>query len=285
MMLFLAALAGGLVGLGLVLGVAGWMGAELPTISLQPITRRLDRDTVVKGAIMAAAALIVWFGTHWLVMSLAAAFVVWLWPTIRATYTAEKRQITRLEALATWTESLRDTIAGASGLPQAIALSAETAHPEIRPQLQRLMGQVRAQVPLPAALAQLGADLADPDADETIAALVLSSRLQSAGLQASLSELASITRAKLDMRVKIDEDRRTNRSSALVILGIIVAIATAMAFFSGGFLAAYASPLGQLWLTMVLGIWTAAFIGIKRSTSGVRSPRFLGNVEKLAGER
>ena len=44
----------------------------------------------------------------------------------------ERRSIIRLEALATWTESLRDTIAGAVGLERAIAASLRAAAPSRR---------------------------------------------------------------------------------------------------------------------------------------------------------
>ena len=53
----------------------------------------------------------------------------------------ERRAIERLEALATWTEALRDTIAGAVGLEQAIPATAVNAAPAIKPGLNLLVDQ------------------------------------------------------------------------------------------------------------------------------------------------
>ena len=62
-------------------------------------------------------------------------------------------QVERLEALATWTESLRDSIAGSIGLEEAIRHSLTAAPPVLQPALQRLEGRLRVQIPLPQALA------------------------------------------------------------------------------------------------------------------------------------
>ena len=61
----------------------------------------------------------------------------------------------RVEALAAWTESLRDTIAGAVGLEQAIPASVRAAAPALRPHLDALVDRLRARMPLPDALAAL----------------------------------------------------------------------------------------------------------------------------------
>ena len=62
-------------------------------------------------------------------------------------------QVERLEALATWTESLRDSIAGSIGLEEAIRHSLTAAPPVLHPALLRLEGRLRVQIPLPQALA------------------------------------------------------------------------------------------------------------------------------------
>ena len=57
----------------------------------------------------------------------------------------------KVEALAAWSESLRDTIAGAVGLEQAIPASAYAAGPAIRADLITMADRLRVRMPLPEA--------------------------------------------------------------------------------------------------------------------------------------
>ncbi|MEV7908341.1 hypothetical protein AB0P04_42785, partial [Streptomyces anulatus] len=58
------------------------------------------------------------------------------------------------EGLAAWTESLRDTIAGAAGLEQAIPSSIRAAAPMLRPHLVSLVDRLHTRMPLPDALSR-----------------------------------------------------------------------------------------------------------------------------------
>ena len=70
----------------------------------------------------------------------------------------------RLEGLAIWTESLRDTIAGAVGLEQAIPSSLRVAAPTIRGPLENLVDRLHTRVPMPEALRRFADELNDPSA-------------------------------------------------------------------------------------------------------------------------
>ena len=70
--------------------------------------------------------------TRWLVAGVGVALLVFAWRGLSGA-AGERRALARLEALATWTESLRDTIAGAVGLEQAIPASLRVAAPVIKP--------------------------------------------------------------------------------------------------------------------------------------------------------
>src|SRR4029079_6159365 len=121
-----------------------------------------------------AAAALVLAVTRWPVAALGlGALVIW-WPALFGGTTAEQRQIAALEALVTWTETLRDTIAAHASLEQAIPASAVHAPVLIRPALVRLRGPWRARVPMEQALSAFAAELDDPSADLVIAALMLS---------------------------------------------------------------------------------------------------------------
>jgi hypothetical protein len=148
-----ALLAGAALGLGLFVAVLAVVGVpqrpagrpgrrSTPGGGLQDRTKRLIWGVGV--------GLVVLLATGWIVAALALGLLAAYWDRIAGSSAAEKRGITRLEALASWTESLRDTIAGAIGLEQAIPATAATAGSSIRPSLNLLVDRLRIREPLPA---------------------------------------------------------------------------------------------------------------------------------------
>jgi Flp pilus assembly protein TadB len=128
--------------------------------------------------------------------------------------------VARIDALAAWTESLRDTIAGAVGLEQAIPATAHAAAPMIRDELQSLSDRLRVRVPLPEALQRFADELDDSGADLIIAALILNARLRGPGLRDVLSSLAESARAELDMRQRVNAGRRSTERSVQIVVGV-----------------------------------------------------------------
>ena len=158
----------------------------------------------------------------------------------------------RLEALATWTESLRDTIAGAVGLEQAIPASLRAAAPSLRDPLARLVDRLHTRVPMPDALRRFADDLDDPGADLIIAALIINARLRGPGLRDLLGALSASVREELDMRRKVNAERRSTRRSAQIVVGVSVGLALGLAVFNHSYVHTYDSPLGQLVLVVVV---------------------------------
>ena len=136
---WVAVLLGAGIGGALLLLIAGIRGVAVdPTRPPSRVAPGGDGAAVAGGcpvgswAAVAVAALTLAV-TRWPVAAAGmAALVVW-WPALFGGTTAEQRQIAALEALVTWTESLRDTIAAHASLEQAIPASAVNAPPLIRP--------------------------------------------------------------------------------------------------------------------------------------------------------
>jgi len=181
----------------------------------------------------------------------------------------------RLEALATWTESLRDTIAGAVGLEQAIPATAATAHPLIRPHLLRLVGRTEARQPLSVALRRLAADLADPSADLVVAALILNAELRGPGLRQTLTALAASAREEVEMRRRIEAGRRGIRRGVRIVVGVTVGFVGLLALFNREYLRAYDSPVGQGALLVVVGVFASGFLMLRRLAVVDMPDRFL----------
>ena len=155
----------------------------------------------------------------------------------------------RLEALATWTESLRDTIAGAVGLEQAIPASLRAAAPSLREPLARLVDRLHTRVPMPDALRRFADDLDDPSADLIIAALIINARLRGPGLRDLLGALSGSVREELDMRRKVNAERRSTRRSAQIVVAVSVGLALGLAVFNQSYVQGYNSPArpGSCW--------------------------------------
>jgi Flp pilus assembly protein TadB len=261
----LAVLAGAIAGSGAFLFVVALRG--LPPAASGPggggLQRRLRQVVGVRGAaalVAGAAALAV---TRWAVAGIGVALLAFSWSGLSGA-AGERRALARLEALATWTESLRDTIAGAVGLEQAIPASVRVAAPSLQPALVRLVDRMHTRVPLPDALLRFADDLDDPGADLIIAALVINARLRGPGLRDLLTSLSGSVREELDMRRKVNADRRSTRRSVQIVVAVSVGMALALAMFDHAFLAPYDGLLGQFVLVIVAAIYAAGILWLRR---------------------
>jgi Flp pilus assembly protein TadB len=261
------ALFGGAVFL-LVVSFTGWPLA--PVDPAKPGRRR--RRTVGARSLQsrllwaAAAFLVILVLTRWLVPALIAALIAAFWDQLVGNSKVERLAILRLEALATWTESLRDTIAGAVGLEQAIPASVGATPPVIRPQLNLLVDRLRVREPLPDALVKFADDLDDPSADMIVSALVLNARLRGPGLRDVLTSLAASTRNELDMRRRVDASRAGIRRSVQIVLFIVLGVMGGMTLFNRDYVEPYSSLLGQIVLLIVAaliigGLWWLRQLG------------------------
>ena len=184
--------------------IMGWQPKRGP---IQRIRGWWDRPSGRRMAYSIGAAVVVAVVTRWPVAAVAAGAAVFAWPALFGAGRDSARQIEKIEALVTWTESLRDTIQGAVSLEQAIPRSIDAAAPAIREPLQRMVALVQHRVPLPLALARFGKELADPTAEQVVASLSESaaSKLQSEAMAAAVRDArrnAETIAAAADLRVR-----------------------------------------------------------------------------------
>ena len=217
----------------------------------------------VWGAAAAAAGVLTLIVTHWVVAAVGIAALVFSWRGLSGA-ASERRAMARLEGLANWTESLRDTIAGAVGLEQAIPASTRIASPALSEPLARLVDRMHTRVPLPDALRRFADDLGDSGADLIIAALIINSRLRGPGLRDLLGSLSTSVREELDMRRRVTADRRSTRRSVQIVVLVSVGLAVALAVLDPNFVRPYSSVLGQFVLLIVVAIYAAGVLWLRR---------------------
>jgi Flp pilus assembly protein TadB len=277
----LAILAGAIAGAGLFLLAVALRGLPPRAPGAPGRLRGWARE--VGPARMAAAVLaglVVLVTTGWLVAGAGAALLVLSWRGMSGV-AGERAAMARLEALATWTESLRDTIAGAVGLEQAIPASQRAAAPSLREPLAEMVERLHTRVPMPEALRRFADDLADPGADLIIAALIINARLRGPGLRDLLGALSRSVREELDVRRKVNAQRRSTRRGAQIVVGISVGLALGLALFNHAYVQVYDGVTGQLVLCIVVGLY-AAGIGWMRALARFPVPeRLLAGPESI----
>ncbi|TNC40001.1 type II secretion system F family protein [Mumia zhuanghuii] len=271
----LMVLLGALVGAGILLLVWSLTPHEPSRVATQSALLRRVRSFGARLPIAFGVALVLLVLTRWPVLAAAGAALVLLAPFLMGGAGSEKAAIARLDGLAAWTESLRDTIAGAVGLEQAIPATAYAASPAISPQLIDLSDRLRMRTPLPTALQRFADDLDDSSADMVIAALILNSRLRGPGLREVLTSLAESARAELEMRRRVVAGRASTRRSVQIVVGITVLFVVGLAVFNREYVAPYASPVGQLVLLIVLAFFALGFLWMRRLAVFEIPDRFL----------
>lgn len=269
--LMLAIVTGAEVGLGVWLVILGWRGGPLPIRTRRPIdTVQLRRTATGFAAGLAVLAL-----THWVAVALGVVVLAASYDPVFGGTRRTRVAIDRLDALAGWTESLRDLVASGVALPEALPASVSVAAPSVRPQLTNLAERLTARGPLESALRELADDLDDGGADLIIAALILNARAQGRALEAVLSALAASTRAELRVRRAIDAERRSTRRAVQVVVVVTVVSALGLALGNPAYVAPYRTATGQVVLAVVVAIFAAGFAWLARLSALPVSQRLL----------
>ncbi len=256
--LILVALAGG-AALGVLLVIAGLAGRRLFDMPARLAPRVVGSARLSRVSIAVTAGLVVFAGTGWPVGGIMAAVATLVVPGILGGKNARQRAIDRTEAIASWTEMIRDSIVAASGLTEAIVATAAVAPAPIASEVRTMVRRLDHQR-LPDTLVAFGDDLDHPSGDLVVAALVIASRLEAADLSGLLSRLAEATRGEAQMRVRVEVGRTRVRTATKVIVGVVAGAVVFLAAVNRGYLAVYDSPGGQVMLAIVgcifaLGGW------------------------------
>jgi len=274
----LAALFGAGAGLGLLILARALLGvsADAPTSRLASRVMRLREGRVLlRLAGCAAAGVLAAAFTGWLVAGVLAALGAYALPRFLGRDQAHARELARIEAVAVFTELLRDTLAAAAGLEQAILAVAPAAPPAIRAPATDLAARISSGTRLPAALQKFADQVADPTCDLVVGALVLASQNQARNLTDLLTELAQAARDQAALRLRTAAGRARTRTAVRAVVGVVLAMAIGLLLFSRDYLAPYSSALGQVVLLVVAGIFTGAFAWMARIARGPAPVRFL----------
>ena len=252
--LVIAGLAAG-AGLGAALVLAGALGHPILAGGGGRWTRSVTAATgTARLGASAAAALVALALTGWPAGAAIAALANLFGPRLLGGRAAREASVARTEAIAAWTEMIRDSISAASGLEEAIVATGPVAPRPIRREVAHLVRRVE-HASLPDALRAFGEQVAHPSADLVVAALTIAARMEASDLTGLLSRLAESIRGEARMRVRVEVGRTRVRTATKVIVGVVGATVALLTLLNREYLQAYDSAGGQVVLVFVAGIF------------------------------
>lgn len=267
---------------GVWLIVAGWNGQPvreqartLPSIDV--------RRTARSGGLAVGVFVVVWAVTGWPAAGIALGSVAVMVPMFIETRQQRQRAAERTEALASWAEMLRDTIAAHAGMHQAIAASATVAPEPIRTQV-RLLAIRSSQMPLGRALRMFAADMADPVSDLIVASMTIAAEQQAQKLPQLLGGVAKAAREQTAMRLRVEARRAQTYASARALVVITLVMVVVLLVASPDFMEPYDSLAGQLVLLVVGGLFAGAVWSLMVMSRPVPVPRVLAGIEEVTGD-
>lgn len=233
------------------------------------------RDQLLRRlAVGLVAGMLAWFVTGWpalLIIGLAAAAAL---PQLTGAGSERKRWIEKTQAIAAWTEMLRDTMAAADGVEEAIAATVPIAPAPIRREVAMLDARRRSEQPLPEALMAFGTELDHPSADLVVASLSAAAQGEGSDFVAVLTRLSMMTRDEVKMRLRVESSRAKMQTSTMIILSIIGVAMLLMAVLGRDYLEPYGSAVGQFVLALVALMLAAALMTLSRLSRITMPDRF-----------
>ena len=161
-----------------------------------------------------------------------------------------RQNIDRIEAIATWIEGLRDTMAGSAGLQQALHTTARVAPEPIRREVRDLSLRLQHRSVVDA-LQGFARDLDDPLGDMVVSSLILATARSGGSLTPVLASTAQAARDTAAMWRHIEAGRAGAYSQAKlagIVSGLLV---VSMVIFRRSFLEPFGTPVGQAMMAAI----------------------------------
>ena len=242
-----------------------------PTVKMRVDVRRLGGRALV--AVM--VAVVVLAATRWVLPALVCgAMGWWVFGLITDRDRRGPGELERVEALATWTEQLRDVLMAGDQPIGAIQATVATCPEPVRPQVRALASRLGRQ-PEQVVLRQFADELDDPTAD-LIAAGLLVALTKGGRAERVLSSLAAQARHQAERRKLLEAEREPARREVWWVTAMMTAqLVGGLVFARSSYLAPYRTLGGQVVLCALLGAFLALIIYVQRLSQFTRPARFL----------
>lgn len=269
-----AILAGAAVAAGLLLivdAVRPERGESEHVVKMPIDVRRL----IIRAAAALLAAVVILAATQWVLPSIVCGAIGW-WVTglLVDRKSSGPGELERVEALATWTEQLRDVLMAGDQPIGAIQATVSTCPEPVRPQVRALAARL-GRLPELVVLRQFADELDDPTAD-LIAAGLLVALTKGGKAERVLSSLAQQARHQAERRKLLEAEREPARREVWWVTGLMtLQLLGGLLFARSSYLAPYRTFSGQVVLGVLLGAFLALIIYVQRLSRFSRPARFL----------
>ncbi|QLQ09869.1 MAG: type II secretion system domain-containing protein [Nocardioidaceae bacterium] len=237
------------------------------------MTRAKRREWVVATIVLVAMLLV----TRNLVFAVIAGAAVVLWPLVAGGGKAERAELAKLEALAQWTESLRDLAQKGAGLESVIPKTSTTAADVLATPLRHMSSRLAVRVPLPQALSLFADEVDHASADLVVGALALAARQRKGQLSRVLSALSESLRDELEQRTRVMRERNVIRREAAQVAGLSALLVVGASFFSPPSLPNSSSTAAQLLPVVLAAGFVLVFSRVRKLAEPEKEPRFLSS--------
>ncbi len=227
-----------------------------------------------------AVALVTYLMTTWLLVSVVTGLVVSAVPALKSKQRLRRDERGLADAIATWTEQLRDTLAGAHGLEQAIVATSVHAPLAISSAVSRLSAQIQ-YGKLSDGLRRFADDVDHPISDFVSAALITATEYQARDLAQLLGHLAQCARDEGRMRTRIWVGRARTRSSVRIITFVVIGFVCALVVFNREYLNVYSSFEGQIILSGIFILFGCSLIMLDQFSRIAAPQRFIRRRETV----
>ena len=227
-----------------------------------------------------AVALVTYLLTTWLLVSVVTGLVVSAVPALKSKQRLRRDERGLADAIATWTEQLRDTLAGAHGLEQAIVATSVHAPLAISSAVSRLSAQIQ-YGKLSDGLRRFADDVDHPISDFVSAALITATEYQARDLAQLLGHLAQCARDEGRMRTRIWVGRARTRSSVRIITFVVIGFVCALVVFNREYLNVYSSFEGQIILSGIFILFGCSLIMLDQFSRIAAPQRFIRRRETV----
>ena len=269
-MVFLVLVSGAIVGLGVFL-LSVPQGVQATWLTF--VNFKTFRFRVAQIAIPFAftVTLIV---TGWIVVAGSVALLVAAIPGISRPSIQTRNEQELVDGIATWTEQLRDTLAGAHGLEQAIVATSVHAPLVLQAHVKKLASFI-GYGSLEDGIRRFGDDLDNSTADFVVAALVTASQHQARDLGMLLTQIAQCARDESKMRSRVWVGRARTRSAIKIIATVIAVFVLGLFTFNRTYLQPYSSIQGQVVLSVILGVFALSLSLMQSMAKIIEPERFV----------
>ena len=185
------------------------------------------------------------------------------------------REIDLLQALDRWIRGLAATLPTGRSIMDAMRLSQRSAPELLAGPLALLVARLDDRWTSAEALRAMADELDSPDADAVLAALALAAERGGTGATATLHALADSIQDRLRAQREIETERAKPRLVVRQVTVITVAVLALVMVFGRGFFAPYGTPVGQVILLCLLGLYVMSLVVLRRMITPRRRERIL----------